>query len=112
MTGPTLRALLLVTAAPVAAAGTSCAAVINSQLARRGRRTFSTPGEMADALFGESSRVDTAFRVLACVVLLGAVAALVSGIWQTLRGERGGVERVAGGVFGVVALMAALAVVM
>jgi hypothetical protein len=110
--GRTLSALLLTAAAPITAPATSSAAVINSQLARRGRRTFSTPGDMADALFGSSSRVDTAFRVLAAVVLLGAAAALVSGVWQTLRGERGGVERMAGGVFGVIGLMAALAVVM
>jgi hypothetical protein len=112
VTGRIVGALLLVTVAPVAASVTSSAAVINSQLARRGRPTFSTPGEMAGAVFGESSRVDTAFRVLAAAVLLGAAAALVSGVWLTLRGERGGVERAAGGVFGVVGLMAALGVVM
>ena len=107
-----LSALLAMVVAPVATSATSAAAVINSQLAQRGRRTFSTPGEMADAVFGSSSKVDTAFRVLAAVVLLGAAATLVSGVWQTLRGERGGVERMAGGVFGVMGLMAALAVVM
>jgi hypothetical protein len=112
VTGRIFSALLIGAAASGSTSATSFAAVINSQLARRGRRTFATPGEMAGALFGESSRVDTAFRVLAAVVLLGAAAALVSGVWQTLRGERGGVERVAGGVFGVIGLMAALAVVM
>ena len=112
MTGRILNTLLLVAAAPVATFAAAPTAVINSQLARRGRRTFSTPGEMAGAVFGGSTRVDAAFRVLAAVVLLGAAAAVVSGVWQTLRGERGGVERAAGGVFGVVGLMAALAVVM
>jgi hypothetical protein len=67
---------------------------------------------MADALFGASSRVDTAFRLIAALVLIGSAAALLSGIWQILRGERGGVDRAASGVFGVVGLMAALAVVM
>jgi hypothetical protein len=33
-------------------------------------------------------------------------------VWQTLRGERGGLELVASGIFGVVGLMAALTVVM
>lgn len=112
MSARIVTALLLVTVAPVATSLTRSAAVINSQLARRGRRTFSTPGEMVGAVFGESSRVDTAFRVLAAAVLVGAVAALVSGVWLTLRGERGGVERAAGGVFGLVGLMAALGVVM
>ena len=106
-----LSALVLVAATKVAVAATP-AAVINSQLARRGRRTFSTPGEMADTLFGASGRVDTAFRVIAALVLLGAAAALVSGVWRTARGQRGGVELAASGVFGVVGLMAALAVVM
>lgn len=96
----------------MSASGTSSAAVVNSQLARRGHRTFSTPGEMADSLFGASGRVDTAMRVVASLVLLGAAAALVSGVWQTLHGERGGVDRAASGVFGLVGLMAALAVVM
>ena len=107
-----MSTLVLAASAPWPASAFSFAAVVNSQLARRGRRTFSTPGEMADALFGTSSKVDTAFRVLASLVLLGAAATLVSGVWQTVRGERGGVDRVAGGVFGVVGLMAALAVVM
>ena len=112
MTARVVSALVLAASAPLAASAVSFAAVVNSQLARRGRRTFSTPGEMADALFGTSSKVDTAFRVLATLVLLGAAATLVSGVWQTVRGERGGVDRVAGGVFGIVGLMAALAVVM
>jgi hypothetical protein len=107
-----VSALFLAASGPLAASALSFAAVVNSELARRGRPTFSTPGQMADALFGASSKVDTAFRVLASLVLLGAAATLVSGVWQTVRGERGGVDRVAGGVFGVVGLMAALAVVM
>jgi hypothetical protein len=102
----------LVAATLAAPFGATAAAVVNSQLARRGRRTFASPGEMADALFGASGKVDTAFRMIAAMVLLGAAAATVSGVWQTLRGERGGLDRAASGVFGVVGLMAALAVVM
>jgi hypothetical protein len=88
------------------------AAIINKQLAARGHRTFATPGDMATALFDGSPKVQTAMKVIAAVVLLGALAATLAGVWQTLRGERGGLELTASGVFGVVGLMAALTVVM
>jgi hypothetical protein len=88
------------------------AAIVNKQLAARGHRTFATPADMATALFGGSSKVATAVQVIAAVVLLGALAATLAGVWQTLRGERGGVEIAASGIFGVVGLMAALTVVM
>jgi hypothetical protein len=88
------------------------AAIVNKQLAARGHRTFATPADMATALFDGSSKVATAVQVIAAVVLLGALAATLAGVWQTLRGERGGVEIAASGIFGVVGLMAALTVVM
>jgi hypothetical protein len=88
------------------------AAIVNKQLAARGHRTFATPADMATALFSGSSKVATAVQVIAAVVLLGALAAMLAGVWQTLRGERGGVEIAASGIFGVVGLMAALTVVM
>jgi hypothetical protein len=67
---------------------------------------------MAAALFDGSSKAQAAMRVIAAAVLLGALAAALTGVWQTLRGERGGLELAASGVFGVVGLMAALSVVM
>jgi succinate-acetate transporter protein len=88
------------------------AAIINKTLAARGGRTFGTPADMATALFDGSSKVATVMQVIAAAVLLGALAALLAGVWQTLRGERGGLELAASGVFGVVGLMAALTVVM
>jgi hypothetical protein len=97
------------------AAASSCAApaaIINKQLAARGHRTFATPADMAGALFDGSSKAQTAVQVIAAVVLLGALAATLAGVWQTLRGERGGLELTASGIFGVVGLMAALTVVM
>jgi hypothetical protein len=101
-------------AAALAAASVCAApaAIINKQLAARGHRTFATPAEMATTLFNGSSKVETAMQVIAAIVLLGAIAATLGGVWQTLRGERGGLELAAGGVFGVVGLMAALTVVM
>ena len=101
--------------AAVVAAGTACAApaaIINKQLAARGHRTFATPADMASTLFGGSWKVQTAVQVIAAIVLLGAAAATLAGVWQTLRGERGGLELTASGIFGVVGLMAALTVVM
>lgn len=88
------------------------AAIVNKLLAERGRRTFSTPADMAGALFDGSSRVDVAFRVIAAVVLLGAGASTVAGVWRIARGANGGLELAASGVYGVLGLMAAMTVVM
>jgi hypothetical protein len=100
--------------AAIAALG-ACAgpwAIVNKQLASHDRATFATPADMAGALFDGSSKVTTALQVIAALVLLGAGAATLAGVWQTMRGERGGVELAASGVFGVVGLMAAMTVVM
>ena len=92
--------------------GMSPAAILNKKLAERGRETFATPGEMAGSLFGGSAKANTALSVISALVLLGAAAVTVAGVWQIVRGERGGLELAASGVFGLVALMAAMAVVM
>jgi hypothetical protein len=88
------------------------AAIINKLLADRGRKTFGTPADMASALFDGSSKVDVAFQVIAALVLLGAAAATVGGVWRIARGADGGFELATSGVFGVVGLMAAMTVVM
>ena len=87
-------------------------AIVNRLLESRGRETFTTPAEMARAVFDGSSKVDVAFRVIAALVLLGAAAATVGGVWRMARGADGGVELAASGVFGVLGLMAAMTVVM
>ena len=88
------------------------AAIVNKQLARRGHETFATPAEMAGVLFDGSTRVSTALQVITSLVLLGAVAATLAGVWQLVRGERGGVALTASGAYGVLGLIAALSVVM
>ena len=88
------------------------AAIVNKQLARRGHETFATPAEMAGVLFDGSTRVSTALQVITSLVLLGAVAATLAGVWQLFRGERGGFALTASGTYGVVGLIAALSVVM
>ncbi|MDQ3768235.1 MAG: hypothetical protein M3370_01975 [Actinomycetota bacterium] len=87
-------------------------AIINKQLADRGRDPFATPADIANALFDGSSTVGTALRVLTALVLLGAVLATVAGIWQVFRGERGGLELAASGVFGVIVLLIGVTVIM
>lgn len=94
------------------AVGGQPAAILNRLLADRGRATFATPAEMARAVFDGSPKVTIAFQVLAALVLLGAAAATVSGVWRMARGADGGLELAASGVFGVVGLMAAMTVVM
>jgi hypothetical protein len=108
----TLAAWPLAAGVAVASACAAPAAIINKQLAARGHRTFATPADMATALFDGSSKAQAALRVVAAIVLLGAIAATLAGVWQTLRGQRGGLELTASGVFGVAGLMAALTVVM
>jgi hypothetical protein len=105
-------AWLLAAVLAAASAWAEPAAIINKQLAARGHRTFGTPADMATAIFDGSSKARTAMQVIAAIVLLGAIAATLAGVWQTVRGERGGLELTASGVFGVIGLMAALAVVM
>jgi hypothetical protein len=88
------------------------AAIMNKLLAERGHDTFTTPAEIARAVFGGSARVDLAFQVIAAIVVLGAIAATIGGIWRIARGADGGFELAASGVFGVLGLMAAVTVVM
>jgi hypothetical protein len=88
------------------------AAIVNKLLADRGRETFASPADMARAVFEGSSKIDIALRLIAALVLAGAAAAVVAGVWRTARGADGGVELAASGVLGVVGLMAALSVVM
>jgi hypothetical protein len=102
----------LVIAGAAIAASEQPAAIVNKLLASRGRETFATPGEMARAVFDGSSKVDVAFQVVAALVLLGAAAATVGGVWRIARGADGGFELAASGVFGVLGLMAAMTVVM
>jgi hypothetical protein len=105
-------------ASSLALAGTAIAAwerpaaIINKLLADHGREAFATPADMARAVFDGSSKVDVAFQVIAALVLLGAIAAIVGGVWRIARGADGGFELAASGVFGVLGLMAAMTVVM
>lgn len=96
----------------VAAASATPAAIVNKLLADRGRPTYSTPAQIADILFDGSARVGLALRVVVSLVLLGALAATLIGIYQTLRGDRGGLELTLSGVYGLLGLIAALTVVM
>jgi hypothetical protein len=109
-----VRRAIAVVVAP-AVAGAACAqpaAIVNKLLADRGRQTFATPTEMVRVVFDGSSKVDVAFQVFAALVLLGTVMVVLRGVWQLARGADGGFELVAGGVFGLLGLMAALTVVM
>jgi len=94
------------------AAAAPLGAIVNKQLTDRGRGAFATPADVANALFDGSSKVATALSALAALVLLGAVLATVAGIWQVFRGERGGLELAASGVFGVIVLTVGVTVVM
>ena len=88
------------------------AAIVNKQLANSGQGTFATPVDLANEIFNGSSKVQAALGVLIALVLLGALAATVAGIWQVFRGQRGGLEVTASGVFGVIVLTVGLGVVM
>ncbi len=87
------------------------AAVTNKLLANRGRRRFATPADMAGALF-DGSRVTVALRAIAALVLIGAVLATIVGIYRVASGSRGGIEMALSGVYGVLALVATMTVVM
>lgn len=103
---------LALLAAPVTTTAVVPAAIINKQLRDRSRATFETPAQMASALFGGNESAATALQVITALVLLGAMVALVVGVWQMLRGERGGIEVAGSGIFGLLGLTAAVTVVM
>jgi hypothetical protein len=107
-----LLASSLAVAGSAIAASEAPAAIINKLLASRGRDTFATPADMARAVFDGSPKVDVAFQVIAALVLMGAIAATVGGVWRIARGAEGGFELAASGIFGVLGLMAAMTVVM
>ncbi|MDQ3647304.1 MAG: hypothetical protein M3433_01725 [Actinomycetota bacterium] len=112
MTRKALSAPLAASLLALALACPTPAAIINKQLSASGRRTFGSFADLGGALFDGSGRVSTALKVIAAFVLLAAIAATVAGVWQIMRGDRGGLELAASGVFGVLGLMAALTVVM
>jgi hypothetical protein len=99
----------------LAAGGAACAqpaAIVNKLLSDRARQTFATPADMMRAVFSGSSKVDLAFQAIVALVLLATVLVVLRGVWQMVRGADGGFELVAGGVFGLLGLTAALTVVM
>lgn len=97
----------------VAGAGVGVpAAVINKALADRGHGTFATPADLVNNLFSGSTHVATGMQVITAFVLLAALLAVIAGVWRIVRGDRGGVEVTASGIFGLVGLIAAITVVM
>ncbi len=87
-------------------------AVINKQLKERGHGTFATPADLVSSLFSGSTHVATAMQVITAFVLLAVFGAAIAGMWRILRGDRGGVELTASGIFGLLGLIAAITVVM
>ena len=87
------------------------AAIINKQMSRLNHGTFDNPADMVTEIFNGASRVQTAMRAMTAVVILGAGATLLAGVWQTIKGERGGLSLTMSGIYGLLGLMAALAVI-
>lgn len=87
-------------------------AVVGKLLSKRGASAPGNLNGLANMLFRDSSRVDVALRVVVALALLGALAALLVGVWMTVRGERSGIEVMLSGVYGIAGVMAALTVVM
>jgi hypothetical protein len=87
-------------------------AILNKLLAARGRSGFASPADMARALFHGSTTITTALQVIAALALLGALGATLAGVLQIIRGARGGIDLALSGVYGLLGLIVALAVVM
>ncbi len=89
------------------------AAVVNKVLADHGRHDAAgTPARLVSTLFRGSSHVNTFMQVITALVLLTALMALIFGIGRVFRGDRGGLEVMASGAFGLVGLIAAITVIM
>ena len=104
----------LAAAALALVAAAQPAAIVNKATASAGRRDlrFANPTEMAGELFGRSFNSHRTLSLIVAAVLLGALMALIVGMWRTLRGDREGVDIMLSGVYGLVGIMVAIGVVM
>lgn len=107
---------------PLAGAGVAVAAlcaspqaVVNKISARSGRGQFHTVGGFIRAIFEEPGHQDSAFMLLTALVALMFLAGIVTiglGALQAVRGDRGGIDTMVGGAYGLVSVLVMFAVIL
>lgn len=90
-------------------------AVVNKINARAGRGEFQNVGGFIRAIFKDPEHQDSAFMVFTALVALMFLAAIITvalGALQAVRGDRGGTDTMAGGAYGLVAVLVMFAVIL
>ena len=101
--------------AVVIVAGVMPQAVANKISAKSGGGQFHSVGGFIRAIFKDPAHQDSAFVVFTALVALMFLAAIVTvglGALQAVRGDRGGVDTIVGGAYGLVAVLVMFAVIL
>ncbi len=111
----TPRDLALAAGLLVVGADGSPHAVANKISKGAGGGEFHSVGGFVRAIFSDAGTQDSAFMVftaLVALMLLAAIVALALGALQAVRGDRGGVDTIVGGAYGLTAVLVMFAVIL
>lgn len=99
----------------VAAAVGGLQAVVNKLSADAGRGQFRNVGGFVRAIFKDPAHQDGAFTLFTALVALMFLTAIVTvglGTLQAVRGDRGGMDTIVAGAYGLVAVLVMFAVIL
>ena len=108
-------ALLVGALAAVTVSGGMQHAVANKISKDAGRGEFQTVGGFIRAIFKDPEHQDSVFVLFTALVALLFLAAVVTiglGALQAVRGDRGGIDTMFGGAYGLVALLVMFGVIL
>ena len=101
--------------AVVAACGGCPHAVANKISVDAGRGLFTSVGGFIRAIFKDPGHQQSAFMLFTALIALMFLAGVVTiglGALQAVRGDRGGVDTIVGGAYGLVAVLVMFAVIL
>jgi hypothetical protein len=90
-------------------------AVVNKISARAGRGAFQSVGGLIRAIFADPAHQASAFvlfTALVAAMLLAAIVTVGLGALQAVRGDRGGIDTILGGAYGLIAVLVMFAVIL
>jgi hypothetical protein len=90
-------------------------AVANKISTRAGRGSFDSAGGFIRAIFQDPAHQQSAFMLFTALVALLFLAGMVTiglGALQAVRGDRGGIDTIVGGAYGLVAVLVMFAVIL
>lgn len=110
-----LTPALVSAALGLAVSGGGLHAVVNKLSTDAGRGAFRNVGGFVRAIFKDSAHQDSAFMLFTTLVALMFLAAIVTvglGTLQAVRGDRGGMDTIVAGAYGLVAVLVMFAVIL